>query len=98
MDSTTTSTTGKSYQCKIGSDILYPNKEPVFKQYGWVCPLCGRANAPWLGQCPCQPKKTWTFISPTAQTEWDPGKPYCTTTPINTKDDITLSDYRATDE
>ena len=61
MDSTTTSTTGKSYQWKkIGSDILYPNKEPVFKQYGWVCPLCGRANAPWISQCPCMPTTTWS--------------------------------------
>ena len=20
---------------------------------GWVCPLCGRANAPWVEQCKC---------------------------------------------
>lgn len=63
MDSTTTttsSTTGKSYQWKTGNDILYPNKEPVFKQYGWVCPLCGRANAPWISQCPCMPTTVWS--------------------------------------
>lgn len=91
MDSSTTSTgtgtTGGSYTINMG--------EPP-KQYGWVCPLCGRANAPWLNQCPCQPIKTWTFTSPTAPLEWDPGKPYCTTA-INTKDD-TWSDYRATNE
>lgn len=91
MDSTTTSTgtsTGTSYTINYGNEV----------RYGWVCPLCGRANAPWLSQCPCQPKKTWTFTSPTAPLEWDPGKPYYTTTPINTKDDITWSNYRATNE
>ena len=78
MDSTT-STSG-SYTVNMTN----------YGRYGWVCPLCGRANAPWLGQCPCQP---WTFASPTAPSEWDPGKPYC-----NTKDDMTWNDYRATDE
>lgn len=52
------------------------------RQYGWICPLCGRANAPWLNQCPCKPITTWTFTSPTT----------------DTKDDITWSDYRATNE
>ena len=23
-------------------------------QQGWVCPRCGRVNAPWMGQCNCQ--------------------------------------------
>ena len=88
MDSKTTSTSG-SYTINMGE---------LPKQYGWVCPLCGRANAPWLSQCPCQPKTTWTFTSPTAPLEWDPEKPYCTTTATNTKDDVTWSNYRATDE
>ena len=22
--------------------------------YGWVCPCCGRVNAPWVSQCGCQ--------------------------------------------
>ncbi len=22
-------------------------------QYGWVCPLCGKANAPWNRDCSC---------------------------------------------
>ena len=36
------------------------------KQYGWVCPLCGRANAPWVSQCPCKPLKNLTWSS----SEW----------------------------
>ena len=91
MDSTTSTgtTTSGSYTINMG--------EPQ-KQYGWVCPLCGRANAPWLNQCPCQPIKTWTFISPTAPLKWDPGEPYCTTTATSTKDGVTWSEYRATNE
>lgn len=25
---------------------------PGFQQ-GWICPKCGRVNAPWIGTCPC---------------------------------------------
>ena len=32
--------------------------EPVSKvmptyNYGWICPKCGRANAPWVSSCAC---------------------------------------------
>lgn len=30
-------------------------KPKVFKNYGWVCPNCGRGNAPWTNTCPCIP-------------------------------------------
>lgn len=24
---------------------------------GWICPVCGRVNAPWITKCPCSPKE-----------------------------------------
>ena len=24
-----------------------------FKQYGWICPVCGRGLSPWTHVCPC---------------------------------------------
>ena len=32
---------------------------------GWICPRCGKVNAPWVPQCVCAPKE------PTAPV-WDP--------------------------
>jgi hypothetical protein len=29
--------------------------------YGWVCPVCGKGNAPWQGTCTCKDVKySWT--------------------------------------
>ena len=30
-----------------------PITEKPVPQYGWVCPLCGRANAPFVRSCDC---------------------------------------------
>lgn len=30
----------------------YEFPTPSFQQ-GWICPKCGRVNAPWMGTCPC---------------------------------------------
>lgn len=38
---------------------LEPEQKPAYAQ-GWVCPRCGRGNAPWLGTCPC-----WTIPTTT---------------------------------
>ena len=32
---------------------LNKNTEPQVITYGWICPKCGRANAPWVSSCPC---------------------------------------------
>ena len=37
------------------SYTIFPYNEPI--QKGWVCPLCGRANAPWVAQCSCKPQE-----------------------------------------
>ena len=29
--------------------------EPI-TTYGWVCPVCGKVNAPWASQCTCNGK------------------------------------------
>ena len=58
---TTTTTTGepveiKAPEWKIGDkvEINSPIDIGVIGEpKGWVCPLCGRANAPWVSQCSC---------------------------------------------
>lgn len=32
---------------------------PVPKQYGWVCPICGRGLSPFTVVCPCNNGKGW---------------------------------------
>ena len=35
--------------------------------YGWVCPVCGKVNAPWASQCTCEGKLP-VFYGPTCNT------------------------------
>ena len=32
--------------------IMYFNSP---SNHGWICPVCGRVNAPWITKCPCSP-------------------------------------------
>lgn len=58
---TTTSTTGdpieiKAPEWKIGDKITFNSPIDigiVGEPKGWICPRCGRANAPWVSQCGC---------------------------------------------
>ena len=31
--------------------------------YGWICPVCGRGNAPWNSSCSCR-GGYWTYPTP----------------------------------
>jgi len=62
------------------------------KSYGWICPLCGIANAPWKGSCHCigtitistptepySPNDWWQpNLYPWTTTIGDDGQPYLT--------------------
>lgn len=28
---------------------------------GWVCPICGKVNAPWVPTCSCNGNVPWTY-------------------------------------
>lgn len=28
---------------------------------GWVCPICGKVNAPWVPNCGCNGNVPWTY-------------------------------------
>ena len=40
--------------------------EPIMT-YGWVCPVCGKVNAPWASQCTCKGKLPVSY-EPTCNT------------------------------
>lgn len=30
-----------------------PVPDSFGKEYGWICPVCGKGLAPWVSVCPC---------------------------------------------
>ena len=55
----TTTTSTDEEELKInarkwkGEFIANSPTTPTVITYGWVCPKCGRANAPWVSSCAC---------------------------------------------
>jgi hypothetical protein len=39
-------------------------------KYGWVCPKCGKVNAPWISSCDCNTQYQWTWTEPYPPTVW----------------------------
>lgn len=54
-DNKTTNTTGKTTSASTSYTINN-------NQYGWICPVCGRGNAPWNSSCSCR-GGYWTYPS-----------------------------------
>lgn len=46
------STVEDNYKITVGPYRSYEYTIPSYQQ-GWVCPKCGRVNAPWMGTCAC---------------------------------------------
>jgi hypothetical protein len=38
----------------LDAALAEPEKVTVPMQYGWLCPACGRGNAPLAQTCPCK--------------------------------------------
>ncbi len=39
-----------------------PSQHAVqFYSYGWICPVCGRGNAPFSNVCPCQDQISYSY-------------------------------------
>lgn len=39
-------------------------------EYGWICPKCGRANAPWKSSCDCTENHNVITCDDTVDTTW----------------------------
>lgn len=66
-----------------------------FKQYGWICPVCGRGLSPWTHVCPCydEIKKIATSPSTTGEAYYTQlGTNYTTSkAPVTSMPSVTYS-------
>ena len=44
---TTGDVDGMCAECRLGQ------ASKTYHNYGWICPVCGRGNAPYTSTCPC---------------------------------------------
>lgn len=49
----------------------YGNINGLFTMKGWICPRCGRANAPWVSHCDCIATETGTTNLLCCIHEWE---------------------------
>jgi hypothetical protein len=86
-------TTGGNYHCPscntVVNDLVYrpsewkPFPQDFGKQEGWICPVCGRGVAPWVGVCPCQ--SDWKITYGTATSINNDGNSQSTVTDMNSE-------------
>jgi hypothetical protein len=68
LASTTTSQTTATTET-IGTGTIVSNSN---MQYGWICPKCGKVNAPWKDSCNCYLNIPYTPPNTPAPTPFNP--------------------------
>ena len=64
---TSQQTTNTTTTIGSGTNTLNPNM-----QYGWVCPKCGKVNAPWKDSCNCHLNTPYTPPNTPTPTPFNP--------------------------
>ena len=60
--------------------------------YGWVCPVCGKVNAPWASQCTCNGKLQAPY-GPTCNTGTSSVSPILTNSVTSKEFQKAIEDY-----
>ena len=50
---------------------MYYHNNELPPQQGWICPKCGRVNAPWMPTCGCVSSQTTATASTTYDYVWE---------------------------